>query len=135
MKTVLVTGANKGIGLEICRQLGEKNFHVILSARNKDRGLAAIQDLNRQSIDAEFIEMDDSKEESVISALINLKKQIIFYPQTYGPYFSSLVKIYVKAMLKKAKLLYSRDAEGIVFLKKELPIMKTSTPRLNTKGI
>ena len=45
MKTVLVTGANKGIGFEICRQLGNLDFHVILSARNNERGTAAANKL------------------------------------------------------------------------------------------
>ena len=32
--TILVTGGNKGIGLEICRQLAKSGHHVILSARS-----------------------------------------------------------------------------------------------------
>ena len=32
-KVALVAGANKGIGLEICRQLAQKGFHVLRFAR------------------------------------------------------------------------------------------------------
>ena len=37
-KTALVTGANRGIGLEISRQLARKGFHVFLTARSREAG-------------------------------------------------------------------------------------------------
>lgn len=40
-KTALVTGVNKGIGLEIARQLGKAGFLVFLGARNVAAGQAA----------------------------------------------------------------------------------------------
>ena len=41
----LVTGGNKGIGLEICRQLASKGIVVILGARDEKRGLEAVESL------------------------------------------------------------------------------------------
>ncbi|XP_057980043.1 (+)-neomenthol dehydrogenase-like isoform X1 [Malania oleifera] len=41
----LVTGANKGIGLEICRQLASNGIVVVLTARDEKRGLEAVQKL------------------------------------------------------------------------------------------
>ncbi|KAJ4800372.1 hypothetical protein LUZ62_051618 [Rhynchospora pubera] len=41
----VVTGANKGIGLEICRQLLEKGIMVVLTARDEARGKAAVSKL------------------------------------------------------------------------------------------
>jgi NAD(P)-dependent dehydrogenase (short-subunit alcohol dehydrogenase family) len=38
MKTALVTGANKGIGREVARQLAAKRFHVFIGARNDNAG-------------------------------------------------------------------------------------------------
>jgi NAD(P)-dependent dehydrogenase (short-subunit alcohol dehydrogenase family) len=36
MSTVLITGANRGLGLEFCRQYAEQGWHVIACARNPD---------------------------------------------------------------------------------------------------
>ncbi|KAK6285617.1 hypothetical protein POUND7_011796 [Theobroma cacao] len=41
----VVTGANKGIGLEICRQLASKGVMVVLAARDEKRGLEALEKL------------------------------------------------------------------------------------------
>jgi NAD(P)-dependent dehydrogenase (short-subunit alcohol dehydrogenase family) len=38
MHVGLVTGANRGIGFEIARQLGAKDIHVILGSRDLERG-------------------------------------------------------------------------------------------------
>ncbi|XP_051136838.1 (+)-neomenthol dehydrogenase-like [Andrographis paniculata] len=45
----MVTGANKGIGLEICRLLASKGITVICTSRNKDRGMQALQRLKQES--------------------------------------------------------------------------------------
>jgi NAD(P)-dependent dehydrogenase (short-subunit alcohol dehydrogenase family) len=48
-KKVLVTGANKGIGLAICKGLLEKGCFVYLGSRDVGRGVAARKSL----VDAE----------------------------------------------------------------------------------
>ncbi|KAL7158660.1 hypothetical protein ABFS83_02G159100 [Erythranthe nasuta] len=48
-KCAVVTGANKGIGLEICRQLASVGITVILTARDEQRGLAAVEKLKGSS--------------------------------------------------------------------------------------
>jgi NAD(P)-dependent dehydrogenase (short-subunit alcohol dehydrogenase family) len=45
MKTALVTGANRGIGLEVCRQLARRGMRVVLGARDQARGEAAARAL------------------------------------------------------------------------------------------
>jgi NAD(P)-dependent dehydrogenase (short-subunit alcohol dehydrogenase family) len=48
-RIALVTGANKGIGFEVARQLARKNFHVFLGARDTEAGEAAAQKLHKES--------------------------------------------------------------------------------------
>lgn len=50
-KTVLVTGANKGIGYGIAKHLGLSGWKVVVGARNEQRALAAIETLRSQGID------------------------------------------------------------------------------------
>ncbi|XP_047340326.1 (+)-neomenthol dehydrogenase-like [Impatiens glandulifera] len=45
----IVTGANKGIGLEICRQLISNGITVILTARDEKRGVEAVENLLKES--------------------------------------------------------------------------------------
>ncbi|XP_021279592.1 (+)-neomenthol dehydrogenase-like [Herrania umbratica] len=46
----VVTGANKGIGLEICRQLASKGVMVVLTARDENRGLEAVEKLKESGV-------------------------------------------------------------------------------------
>ena len=41
----LVTGGNKGIGFEVCKQLASKGITVILTSRDEKRGNEAVQSL------------------------------------------------------------------------------------------
>ena len=45
MKTVLVTGANKGIGFGIAKHLGLSGWRVVIGARDEERAEKAISEL------------------------------------------------------------------------------------------
>lgn len=57
-KVALVTGANKGLGLEMARQLGKAGVTVVLAARDPQKGEAAIGALRGEGIDAKFLKLD-----------------------------------------------------------------------------
>ncbi|MDO5675466.1 MAG: SDR family oxidoreductase [bacterium] len=57
-KTALVTGGNKGLGLEICRQLAQNGYMVLLGSRDKGRGEEAAATLAQQGLDVRFIHID-----------------------------------------------------------------------------
>ncbi len=57
-RVALVTGANKGIGLEIARQLGRAEVTVIVGARNAERGRAAASTLRHEGLDAYAVLLD-----------------------------------------------------------------------------
>ncbi len=64
-KTALVTGANKGIGLEIARQLGRQGVRVVLGARDEERGRQAVALLRAEGLDAHPLPLDVTDEDSV----------------------------------------------------------------------
>jgi NAD(P)-dependent dehydrogenase (short-subunit alcohol dehydrogenase family) len=67
-KIALVTGANKGIGYEIARQLAEKGFHVFIGARKADAGKQAAATIQKSGGSAAFLEIDVSDRASIEKA-------------------------------------------------------------------
>ena len=68
MKIALVTGANKGIGREVARQLAAKGFHVFIGARNRSAGRKAADEIAKKGGKATFLEIDVSDNNSVAAA-------------------------------------------------------------------
>jgi NAD(P)-dependent dehydrogenase (short-subunit alcohol dehydrogenase family) len=64
-RIAVVTGANRGIGLEVVRQLAGDGFTVILGARDPDRGAAAAERLRSEGLDVEARRLDVSDRGSV----------------------------------------------------------------------
>jgi len=57
-KRALVTGANKGIGFEIARELGKNGYEILLGARDESRGAHAVENLKQDGILAHFVKID-----------------------------------------------------------------------------
>jgi len=68
MKTALITGANKGIGHEVARQLAAKGFHVLVGARNAKAGRKAAEEIAKKGGKATFLEIDVTENDSVTNA-------------------------------------------------------------------
>ena len=64
----LVTGANKGTGLEIARQLAQAGVRVIVGARDDGRARAATDDLAAQGLEATSVRLDLDDEDSIADA-------------------------------------------------------------------
>lgn len=69
MRSALITGANKSIGLEAARQLLRHGHHVYLGSRSLSSGIAAVDKLAAEGLtEADAVQLDVSDPESVASA-------------------------------------------------------------------
>ena len=107
MKTALITGANKGIGFEIARQLGQKGFFVILTSRSEGKGQVALDQLEQEGIKGQFVQMDVLDFESIRKAYLTVK-------ETFGQ---------LDVLVNNAGILIDR---GIDILKVEPAIAETT---------
>jgi NAD(P)-dependent dehydrogenase (short-subunit alcohol dehydrogenase family) len=73
----LVTGANRGIGLEIARQLVHRGATVTLTSRNADAGKAALEKLGATELKVQFHTLDVTEKASIVA----LRQ---FVEKTYG---------------------------------------------------
>ena len=69
MKSAFVTGANKGIGLEVVKQLAQHGFFVYLGSRNLESGQAAVQQLRAAGLtNLEAVQLDVTSPDSIRAA-------------------------------------------------------------------
>jgi NAD(P)-dependent dehydrogenase (short-subunit alcohol dehydrogenase family) len=68
-KVALVTGANKGIGLETVRQLAQQNITVLLGARDLSKGKTAAAELVKEGLDVRAFEIDVNNSTSIAKAV------------------------------------------------------------------
>ena len=67
-RTALITGANKGIGKEIARQLAQRGFAVFIGARDIAKGRETSEELCQQGYESTFIEIDVTDPVSIRTA-------------------------------------------------------------------
>lgn len=73
-KIALVTGANKGIGFEVSRQLARQGFRVFVGARNPEAGRAAAEKLSTEG-NVAFLEIDVSDADRIRRAVEEFSRQ------------------------------------------------------------
>ena len=74
-KLALITGANKGIGFEVSRQIAKAGWTVLAAARNQELGRAAAAKLQAEGLDVQFIHLDLNAPETVVAAAETIRNK------------------------------------------------------------
>ncbi len=74
-KVALISGANKGIGLETARQLGKLGITVLLGARDLERGEKAAAELAAEGIDARAVKLDVVNAADIAAVAAKIEKE------------------------------------------------------------
>ncbi|MCD0470905.1 SDR family NAD(P)-dependent oxidoreductase [Flavobacterium sp. JAS] len=76
MKSVLITGANRSIGLEITKQLSKKGLFVYLGTRDLEKGNAVVKELNENGFEnIKAIQIDVTNPDSIATAKSIVEKE------------------------------------------------------------
>lgn len=73
-RIALITGANRGIGLETAKQLSRKGLFVVIAARDEASGRNVVQSIRTENAKAAFLLLDVSNSESVQKAATEFAK-------------------------------------------------------------
>ncbi len=57
-RIAVVTGANRGIGLEICRELAQKDIDVVVTSRDESKGMSALGRLKDEGSSVRYHQLD-----------------------------------------------------------------------------
>jgi NAD(P)-dependent dehydrogenase (short-subunit alcohol dehydrogenase family) len=66
-RVTLVTGGNRGIGFEVCRQLGRFGYKVILTSRDAEKGQTAAEKLVGEGLDVSAHSLDVTSEDNILA--------------------------------------------------------------------
>lgn len=94
---IVVTGGNRGIGLEICRQLADRGAQVILTARNIKSGEAAASQLAHGGKSVQFHPLD-------VTDAASVKKLRDFLERSFGR---------LDVLINNAGILVDREGSGL----------------------
>ena len=76
-RIAVVTGASRGIGFEICRQLAQQGGNVVLTARDPSRGQKAVSSLQREGLNVIFHALD-------VTAPQQIRKLAVYMERSHG---------------------------------------------------
>jgi NAD(P)-dependent dehydrogenase (short-subunit alcohol dehydrogenase family) len=119
MKSALVTGANKGIGLEVVRQLAQNGFFVYMGSRSLESGLAAVETLKADGIDrVEVVQLDVTDSESVQAAraTIGEKTPVLDVLVNNAGISGGFPQSALNATIDQFKAVYDTNLFGVVWV-------------------
>lgn len=132
-KIALVTGANKGIGLGTARQLAQQQIKVLIGARDEQKGRLAVKSLQDEGLNAEFLLLDVTKEDSVKLAAQTVaqeqgKLDILINNAGISPEFSQEIFTFEQLSLDILTQIYQTNVFGAFLTIREfLPLLRKST--------
>jgi len=128
-KIALVTGGNKGIGIEIVRLLAKSGITVFLGARNKDLGEAATRSLAADKLDVRFVQLDVTKTASIEAARDHIVKaagSLDLLVNNAG----ILVKTFETGFADQLRETYETNVLGpVAMIEAFLPLLKAATAK------
>jgi NAD(P)-dependent dehydrogenase (short-subunit alcohol dehydrogenase family) len=71
-RIALITGANKGIGFEVARQLSQMGIHVLLGSRDESRGKKAVEQLLSENLPVSLIQIDVTNQSTIDAAVTEI---------------------------------------------------------------
>lgn len=74
-RVALITGANKGIGYEVARQIAKAGWTVLSGARNEAFGRQAAAKLQAEGLDVHFVHIDLNAQETAVTAAETIRNQ------------------------------------------------------------
>jgi NAD(P)-dependent dehydrogenase (short-subunit alcohol dehydrogenase family) len=117
MKSALVTGANKGIGLEVAKQLAQHGFFVYIGSRNVASGEAAVQHLKAAGLaNLAAVQLDVTSPESIRAAraTIGEKTPVLDVLVNNAGISGGMVQSARQATLEQMRAVFETNVFGVV---------------------
>ena len=126
-KIALVTGANKGIGKEIARQLGRQGMTVLMGARDAERGAEAANELKQAGIDARAVLLDVTDAGSIAAVAAQIEREFGRLDVLVNNAGIALDGGFYNADVDMMRRTYETNVFGVVALTRALvPLLKKS---------
>jgi NAD(P)-dependent dehydrogenase (short-subunit alcohol dehydrogenase family) len=134
-RIAIVTGGNRGMGLETCRRLGQIGYTVILTARDPQAGREAAATLQTEGLDVAPFRLDLTRAEDIAALVMHARRSLGrvdvlvnnagLYLETAGPTVRDRVSVFdarmdvVRAIIETNLLGHLALAQGLVPLMRD----------------
>jgi NAD(P)-dependent dehydrogenase (short-subunit alcohol dehydrogenase family) len=135
MKIALVTGANKGIGFEVARQLAQNGFFVYLGSRSLETGSAAVEKLKAEGLqNVETVQLEVTNQQSIDAAraVIGKKTEVLDVLVNNAGISGGFPQSALDVTLDQFRKVYETNVFGVVAVTQAFIdlLKKSSEPRI-----